>query len=245
MKATGGGRPKVIERRLEEAEDAIARLIEEGRLVEAARTAFREIFRPLLELSAANVRNIDRLSEEMEQVSRNVNRLSEEASRVLESIDKLSGEVERVSRNVDRLSAELEMEMKIRRGSYGELKGAIVEIRLLDSLSDFCSEHGLRLYALVRERHRVDAMVRGRRLLALVQVAARGSRRDVEQLLEGAEIFRTRVRVEPHALVLFTAAEPPEEVVEFASKHGVMVEGDPWRVAERLAEIDRELGRGS
>ena len=164
-----------------------------------------------------------------------------------DNVSALRERMEKLTVNVDRLTANLEREVELRRGlegRVGRVEGRIIEFGLGERLARWCEDYGLKFGVLPRDPFRVDGVIEGEHVIALVEIAKLGSEEDVEQLLEGARIYRERMGEEPSALVLYVyARRPPEELVRLCERHGVIVDNSPRRIARRLAELDRELGR--
>jgi len=130
-------------------------------------------------------------------------------------------------------------------GRVGRVEERIIEFGLGRRLARWCDHYGLKFGALPPEPFRVDGVMEGEHVIALVQMAKKGSEEDVEQLLEGARIYEERVGERPNALVLFIYADRPSEaLVKACEERGIIVDNSPRRIARRLAELDERLGRG-
>jgi len=183
-----------------------------------------------------------RLRERIEEVDR---RLGERIEKNAEMLAELGRKLDELGERVEALRASLEAEREIRKGEVGRLEGRIIETRLITSLISWCEPHGLHVEPLPREPYRVDAVVEGEHVLALVEIAKTGAEADIEQLLEGARIYE-RIRGErPNALVLFIYAErSPKWLLEEAEEHDIIVENSPKRIAKRLSDLEERLRRG-
>jgi len=130
-------------------------------------------------------------------------------------------------------------------GRVGRVEERIIEFGLGRRLARWCDHYGLKFGALPPEPFRVDGVMEGEHVIALVQMAKKGSEEDVEQLLEGARIYEERIGERPNALVLYVyASRPSEELVRLCERHGIIVDNSPRRIAARLAELEEEMGRG-
>ena len=147
--------------------------------------------------------------------------------------------------SVRELRESLEHERELRKSLEGDvrrLEGRIIEFGLGERLARWCADHGLKFGSLPRDLFRVDGVIEGERLLALVQIARTGTEEDVAQLLAGARIYRDRLGEEPNALVLYVyASRPSEELSSMCEEHGIIVDNSPKRIARRLAELDEAL----
>ncbi len=163
---------------------------------------------------------------------------------LISSIEEEGKRIEELRKSIAELRSPLEAEIRARKGEAGRLEGFIVQIRLAGQLESWCKAFGLLLTSLPREPYRVDAVIEGEELVALVEIAKTGAEADIEQLLEGARIYEQIKGERPNALVLFIYAErPPEWLVEETEKHGIIVDNSPKRIARALAKIEEELRR--
>jgi len=202
------------------------------------RLIVEENSRAIAELKERSEENLKAIAELRKSIAE-LRPIVEENSK---AIAKLKERSEENLRATIELRASLEAERELRRGEVGRLEGRIVEVELLMSLRDWCSAHGLHVERLPRDPYRADAVVEGEALVALVEVAKTGSEADVRQLVEAARIYETLRGDKPNALVLYIYAEkPPEELVRECSKHGIIVDNSPKRIARRLAELEEEL----
>ena len=190
-------------------------------------------------------KSISELRERSEDNLKAIAELRISISELRKSIAELRPVVEESSRAVEKLRASLEAERNIRRGEVGRLEGRIIEVELIGGLRDWCSAHGLHVERLPREPYRVDAIVEGVALKALIEIAKTGSEADIEQLVGAVDIYRRLRGEEPNALVLYIYAErPSEELVKECSEHGIIVENSPKRIAKKLAELDEAMRGG-
>ena len=218
---------------ISEAEEAAVEMVRRGRLDYAMRVVFgtlREVLRPLVE-------SVDKLTADM--------------AGLRESLDKLTGEVAKLGestanleRSVRELRWSLEREAELRRrleGDVGRLRGEVSHMKLGENLAYWCAKRGLDFEWLPREPFRADAVVTGKHVIALVEIATTGDEADVEQLLEGAKIYGRERGEEPNALVLYIGVRPTSELAEECGKHGIILDNSPRRIALKLAELDEEL----
>lgn len=151
---------------------------------------------------------------------------------LLESVGKLTASVEKLM-----LSLKMERELRAIRGEVRHVSDRITFER-------WCARYDLEFTPLPPDPYRVDGVVEGKRLIALVEIG-RGTERDVEQLVEGARIYEEREGKRPDALVLYVyAREPPGETVRICEEHGIIVDCSPKRIARKLAEMDEKLSHG-
>ena len=197
--------------------------------------------RGLREIAEKHGEHIGHLTASIGELREIVEKQGEQIERLMKGLDEL-----RV--RVDELTANLEKEVELRRGlegRVGRVEGRIIEFGLGERLARWCDHHGLKFGALPPEPFRVDGVVEGERLIALVQIAKTGSEEDVEQLLEGARIYEERMGERPNALVLYVyAGRPSGELVRLCERHGIIVDNSPRRIAKQLVKLDEELGRG-
>ena len=166
---------------------------------------------------------------------------------LVESVRELrdsTADLERSLREERALREGLEKEVGRLSGDVGRLMGRLSEYHMGERLASFCERYGLDYEPLPRE-YRVDAVITGRRVVALIEIAETGEEKDVEQLLDGAVIYERRKGVKPHALILFTRAEElSERIVRLCEEHGIVLETSPKRIASRLAKLDEEMASG-
>ncbi|RLE94876.1 MAG: hypothetical protein DRN04_02175 [Thermoprotei archaeon] len=136
---------------------------------------------------------------------------------IIETIE-LTETVRELSKAVIELRKSLELERKLRleedlrlRGHIARVEGKLIEVSLINNLREFCSKYNLRVESLPQDPYRVDAVIYGKKLIALVEIAKTGEFTDIEQLLEGARIFEKIRGEKPNALILFIYAEKPSE----------------------------------
>ena len=214
-------------RRLEaaaaQAEEAAVELVRQGRLDHAIRVILGMLREALKEGLAPLVEN--------------VNRLTADVAELRESTASLE-------RSVRELRWGLEREVELRRrleGDVGRLRGEVSHMKLGGNLAYWCGKHGLDFEWLPRGPFRVDAVITGRHVIALVEMDTTGDEADVEQLLEGAEIYGRERGERPNALVLYIGVRPSSELAEECEEHGIILDNSPRRIAIKLAELDEEL----
>ena len=156
---------------------------------------------------------------------------------LLESVGKLTASVEK-------LMLSLKMEREQRKSEPRAIRGEVRHISDRITFERWCARYDLEFTPLPPDPYRVDGVVEGKRLIALVEIG-RGTERDVEQLVEGARIYEEREGKRPDALVLYVyAREPPGETVRICEEHGIIVDCSPKRIAHKLAEMDEKLSHG-
>ena len=176
-----------------------------------------------------------------------MDRLAGEVDKLTEDMRELRESTASLERSVRELRWGLEREVELRRrleGDVGRLRDEVSHMKLGGNLAYWCGKHGLDFEWLPREPFRVDAVITGKRVVALVEIATAGDEADVEQLLEGAEIYGRERGEKPSALVLYIGVRPSSELVEECKEHGIILDNSPRRIAIRLAKLDEELARG-
>jgi len=247
-----------VKKALARAEDVAVEMVRQGKIDCAMKTVFgaiREALAPLVESVGQLTADISELRGIVKELMNGINALGREVNKLTVNVNSLAISVRELKertldleRGARELRWGLEKEVELRRkveGEIGRLRGYMLEALLGERLADWCAKHGLALEYLPRE-YRADAAIMGKRLVALVQIAEVGEERDVEQLLEGAEIYEREEGVRPHALVLYVRTKwPPESVIKLCEEHGIMLETSPRRIALKLEKLDRELATNS
>ena len=149
-----------------------------------------------------------------------------------------------LERSVRELRWSLEREAELRRrleGDVGRLRGEVSHMKLGENLAYWCAKHGLDFEWLPREPFRADAVITGKHVIALVEIATTGDEADVEQLLEGAKIYERERGEKPNALVLYIGVRPTSELAEACEEHGIILDNSPRKIVLKLAELDEEL----
>ena len=182
--------------------------------------------------------------ENVNKLTTNVAGLRESTANLERSVRELRERTIELERSVRELRWSLEREVELRRrleGDVGRLRGEVSHMKLGENLAYWCGKHGLDFEWLPREPFRADAVITGKRLIALVEIATTGDEADVEQLLEGAEIYERERGEKPNALVLYIGVRPADKLAKECEEHGIILDNSPRRIALRLAELDREL----
>ncbi|RDD52762.1 MAG: hypothetical protein BA066_07940, partial [Candidatus Korarchaeota archaeon NZ13-K] len=167
--------------------------------------------------------NVNRLSQRIEEVN---NQLSSRISELTENVNRLWRTVRTLSSTVGRLDRR-----------YSKLE----EISLRGTLESLCTRRGFEVDRGFIERGRpsVDAIISGRRTVALVEIAMRGSSRDIRQLLEASRSYEEVYGRRPNALFLLCVEEPDDLTVRRAEGKGIIVTMRPGEIARLMEEIDR------
>ena len=214
-----------LEKAIDMAEESVIEMVRQGKLDFAMKMVLgvlREALVPLVE---------------------SVNKLATGLAELRERSRELFDSVVELKESTANLERSLRMESAQRRYEVMGLRGEMAHMSFRFTLERICAEYGLSFEPLPPDPYRVDGVVEGERIVALVEIAKMGSERDVEQLLEGARIYEREEGRRPDALVLYVyARKPPAELIELCGEHGIIVDSSPRRVARRLAELDRGLG---
>ena len=244
---------------LKEARETIVMMVERGdygAAIEALATTVDRAFSRLGEALVLSVRglreNIDRLAGKVDKLAESIADLRDVAARHDEAIGELTKNVAELTEDVRELRESvadlrrsLEIERTQRRDEIRGLRGEMAHLSFRFTLERICAEHGLSFEPLPPDPYRVDGLIEGKRIVALVEIARTGSERDVEQLVEGARIYEREEGRRPDALVLYIyARRPSEEFVRLCEEHGIIVDSSPRRIARKLAELDRRLAEG-
>jgi len=109
------------------------------------------------------------------------------------------------------------------------------ETELRQDLRDLCFKRGLEVDRsfITRGKPGVDAIITGRRVVALVEIAMRGGSKGIGQLLRASEAYGEIYKVRPR-LFLLCVEGPDELTIRRVEEEGVIV-------TMRLGEIAREL----
>ena len=191
--------------------------------------------------------DVRELHESIRKQGEHIDRLTFDVRELRESIREQGKHIDKLHESVVELRKGLEEERALRQsveGRVGHLEGRMVEAELRISLTFWCDRYGLGFERLPSEPFRVDGVIIGEHVVALIEIAKTGAEADIEQLLEGARIYEQIRGEKPNALALFIYAEkPPEWLIEEAGKHGIIVDNSPKRIARALARIEEELKR--
>jgi len=213
-----------VRRALKEARRTIAMMVERGDYGAA------------IEALAATVdRAFSRLGEALRPLVKSTANLE----RSIRELRERTIELERGAREL-RWSLEKEVELRRRlEGRVGHLEGDVSHMRLGGNLIRWCDKYGLVFEWLPRDPFRVDAVVTGKHVIALVEIATTGDEADVGQLLEGVKIYERERGEKPNALVLYIGVRPSSELVEECKEYGIILDNSPKRIVRRLVELDK------
>ena len=219
-----------LERSLVEVREVVLEMVRHGRLEDAAKLALdglREALVPLAKSVAELTADVCELKSRIEELTDGLRELRESTAEL--------------ERGVRGLCWSLKKEVELRRkleSDVRRLRGDVTRMKLGDNLAYWCGKHGLDFERLPREPFRVDGVITGKRIVALVEIATTGDEADVEQLLEGARVDERERGERPNALVLYIGVRPSRELIDECEKHGILLENSPRRIARRLAEMD-------
>ena len=204
---------------LSAARKVIVEMLKRGELVRAAELFFDRAFAPLFELSSRNAEQINRLT-------RDVSELRATVSDLTVNVEKLMRQMATIAPTVGKLDRR-----------YAKLE----ESALRETLGHLCFRRGFDLDVGIIERGRpsVDAIITGKGLIALVEIALRGNSGDVKQLLEASKAYEEVYGDKPNVLFLLSIEEPDEITFKRAEEKGVRVVLRPRRIVDVLEEISR------
>jgi len=141
--------------------------------------------------------------------------------------------------SVRELRESLEMEVRLRKGELGALRGEVVELRVIQGLRDWFKEHApaYRLYGWPMRRG-PDLIIEGRGLLVAVEAAVRPKKEDVDQLISGAGIVKLEWGRKPDLLVIYSySGVVPDDVARYAAERSVKIVKGPRELRELLDEV--------
>ncbi|MGB9631012.1 MAG: hypothetical protein ACPL09_03395 [Candidatus Methanodesulfokora sp.] len=204
-----------MEEAFKEAENVVLEAIRRGKYEEAARMAFREVFKPLFDL---------------------VHQIGEKVDRSTENIDKLTEKVERNTENINKLTKNVNKLL----GETGRLRGRDVEFRTGLMLQGWFRRYAPEYEVFMWDGTGADVIVEGRGVLASVKIAIKPKKEDVEQLKRGIGAIMENWGRKPDLLILYSRSGViPERVARFAAKMGVKIARKSIEVKKMLDEIVR------
>ncbi len=115
------------------------------------------------------------------------------------------------------------------------------EIELRQDLRELCFNRGFEVDRgfIARGKPQVDAIITGRRVIALVEIAMRGGSKDIKQLLRASEAYEEVYKVKPSKLFLLCVEEPDELTIRRAEGRGVIVTMRPREIVRELEKAER------
>ena len=177
------------------------------------------------------------LSSKIAELTENLNNLSK---RTDEINAQLSGKIAELTENVNRLSKTVNG-LASTVGRLDRRYAKLRETELRQDLRDLCFKRGLEVDRgfIIRGKPEVDAVITGRKVVALVEIAMRGGSKDIRQLLRASEAYEEIYKVRPR-LFLLCVEEPDELTIRRAEEKGVIVTMRPGEIARELEKAESE-----
>jgi chromosome segregation ATPase len=177
------------------------------------------------------------LSSRIAELTENLNNLSK---RTDEINAQLSGKIAELTENVNRLSKTVNG-LASTVGRLDRRYAKLRETELRQDLRDLCFKRGLEVDRgfIIRGKPEVDAVITGRKVVALVEIAMRGGSKDIRQLLRASEAYEEIYKVRPR-LFLLCVEEPDELTIRRAEEKGVIVTMRPGEIARELEKAESE-----
>ncbi|MGC9020630.1 MAG: hypothetical protein ACP5KE_05420 [Candidatus Methanodesulfokora sp.] len=174
---------------------------------------------------------LDLIAETDRSLAKRIEELSEADKKIANRIEELSNEVDRISRVVGTLASTV--------GRLDRRYSKLEEIELRGALENMCFSRGFEMDRgfIARGKPAVDALITGKGVVALVEIAMRGSSKDIRQLLRASKAYEEVNKVKPDALFLLCVEEPDELTVKRAEKKGVIVAMRPGEVIRTLEKL--------
>ncbi len=175
----------------------------------------RDIFRDIVDILKEISKTLRQLAEAQRRTEEQLRQLAEAQRRTEEQLRRLTGEV-------------------------AELKGEVIEYRVISDLGRILDKYGFIVYSTPYNLREVDAIAESDGFYVLIQICKTCDPRDLKQVLRGAEKFKETEGVEPDVLVIFSyTGQASPEVIKEAEKRGIIVEHNIRRLARRLVELHR------
>ncbi|RSN68039.1 hypothetical protein D9Q81_07095 [Candidatus Korarchaeum cryptofilum] len=177
------------------------------------------------------------LSSKIAELTENLNNLSK---RTDEINAQLSSKIAELTENVNRLSKTVNG-LASTVGRLDRRYAKLRETELRQDLRDLCFKRGLEVDRgfIIRGKPEVDAVITGRKVVALVEIAMRGGSKDIRQLLRASEAYEEIYKVRPR-LFLLCVEEPDELTIRRAEEKGVIVTMRPGEIARELEKAESE-----
>ncbi len=158
-------------------------------------------------------------------------RIDEVNQKLGKRIDEVAASVDKVSRTVDTLAFTV--------GKLDRRYAKLLEIELRETLERLCFSSGFKVDRGVIEpgKPSVDAIIKGKELVSLVEIAMKGGSRDLYQLLRTSEVYEGIYGVKPSVLFLLSVEEPDKLTFERAKEKGIIVTMRPGKIVEILEKM--------
>ncbi|MGC8932846.1 MAG: hypothetical protein ACP5LQ_06095 [Candidatus Methanodesulfokora sp.] len=182
------------------------------------------VFGEMLELIAEIDQNLSKRIDEVNQI------LSKRIEELTNNVNKLTDTVRLMSKEMGKLSKR-----------YATLR----EIELRETLERLCFSLGFRVDRgiIVPGKPSVDAIITGRGITALVEIAMKGNSGDLRQLIRTSDLYEEFYGIKPEFLFLLSVEKPDDITFKRAKEKGVIVTMRPGEIAELLDK--KALNKGS
>ncbi|MGB9630931.1 MAG: hypothetical protein ACPL09_02975 [Candidatus Methanodesulfokora sp.] len=182
------------------------------------------VFGEMLELIAEIDQNLSKRIDEVNQI------LSKRIEELTNNVNKLTDTVRSMSKEMGKLSKR-----------YATLR----EIELRETLERLCFSLGFRVDrgVIVPGKPSVDAIITGRGITALVEIAMKGNSGDLRQLIKTSDLYEEFYGIKPAFLFLLSVEKPDDITFKRAKEKGVIVTMRPGEIAELLDK--KALNKGS
>jgi len=182
------------------------------------------VFGEMLELIAEIDQNLSKRIDEVNQI------LSKRIEELTDNVNKLTDTVRSMSKEMGKLSKR-----------YATLR----EIELRETLERLCFSLGFRVDrgVIVPGKPSVDAIITGRGITALVEIAMKGNSGDLRQLIRTSDLYEEFYGIKPEFLFLLSVEKPDDITFKRAKEKGVIVTMRPGEIAELLDK--KALNKGS
>ena len=170
-----------------------------------------------------------------------IGKMFEEVLTVIVKVNQdLSNRISELTENVNNLS-KIVNNLASTVGKPDRRYAKLEEIELRQDLRELCSNRGFEVDRgfIARGKPEVDAIITGRRVVALVEIAMRGGSKDIRQLLRASEAYEEIYKVKPSKLFLLCVEEPDELTIRRAEGKGVIVTMRPGEIVRELERVER------
>ena len=193
------------------------------------------VFGEMLELIAEIDQNLSRRIEEVNQTL---------SKRIDEVNQNLSKRIEELTNNVNKLTDTVRL-MSKEMGKLSKRYATLREIELRETLERLCFSLGFRVDrgVIVPGKPSVDAIITGRGITALVEIAMKGNSGDLRQLIKTSDLYEEFYGIKPEFLFLLSVEKPDDITLKRAKEKGIVVTMRPGEIAELLDK--KALDKGS
>ncbi len=184
-------------------------------------------------------KRIDEVAARIDEVNQKLGkRIDEVAARIDEVNQKLGKRIDEVAASVDKVSRTVDT-LAFTVGKLDRRYAKLLEIELRETLERLCFSSGFKVDRGVIEpgKPSVDAIIKGKELVSLVEIAMKGGSRDLYQLLRTSEVYEGIYGVKPSVLFLLSVEEPDKLTFERAKEKGIIVTMRPGKIVEILEKM--------